>query len=405
MTDIEQIEEKALVQAMALLEDPSNLSDAEIQSASGDERVLHAYNELLDCRQAVQQRHGAGRFDANAAWADFNAKREPLSQRTVTSAATAPSSATAPSAATRKFYVFIGAVSGIAATLLLIFGYAMYRHYNPSLPEGLMVYQSDDSPQEVQLTADGDDVALETADKFVPIDGVKPRMTGKTLHALDYRGVTIPQEDNHRLTTPRGKDFQLILSDGTKVWLNADSKIDYPAKFSGGARVVQLQGEAYFEVEKDSEHPFIIKTKNFETKVLGTKLNVRSYSDEDSRVTLIEGSVDVKNTKSGSTVRLVPGEEARFMADGSIETSCTDVDSYVYWKEGFFYFDNVSLVDIMQTLGRWYNLNVIFANTKAMKYRLHFLCDRNGGVEHAVELLNRMKKGNVIYDGKSIIVE
>lgn len=383
MTDTEQIEDKALVRVLALIEDPASLSDAEIDNVKGDKDVLRAYNDLLDCRQAVQERHGASRFDANAAWTDFTTKHRPR----------------------RTLYVLLGALSGIAATLLLVFGFALYKHLNPSLPEGVLVYQSDDSPQELQLTANGNDVALEKADNIASIEGVKPRIAGKTLRALDYTGASILKKENHSLTTPRGKDFQLILSDGTRVWLNADSKIDYPAKFSGGARVVKLQGEAYFEVEKDSEHPFIIKTKNFETRVLGTKLNVRSYSDEDSRVTLIEGSVEVKGTKGGHTLRLAPGEEVRFMADGSMQTSCTDIDSYVYWKEGFFYFDNVSLVDIMQTLGRWYNLNVIFSNTDAMKYRLHFLCDRNGGVEHAVELLNRMKKGKITYDGKSIIVE
>lgn len=383
MIDITQKEEKIWDEALTLLENPNGLTDADLESASRDNAVLSVYNELLDCREAAQQRFDARRFDATSAWEQFNAKRKPH----------------------HRSYILLGALSGIAAALLLLFGMHIYNKVTTNLPDGIMVFEADDAPQEIQLVANNDKVTLKDANRLLTIDGIKPHLSGHTLRAIDYTNVNIPNEENHRLTTPRGHDFQLILSDGTMAWLNADSQIDYPAKFTSNERIVQLQGEAFLEVAKDSEHPFIIKAKNFEAKVLGTKLNIRSYSDEDSRVTLIEGSVEVKNTRSGSTVRLEPGEEAQFMADGSIQTTKVDVDSYVYWKEGFFYFDNVSLVDIMQTLGRWYNVNVIFANTAAMNYKLHFLCDRRDGVEHAITLLNRMEKAKLRFEQKTIIVE
>lgn len=384
MGDFNNTEEQVFTDALRLLENPDDMSEDDMRRALGDERVLPAYRELLDCRQAVQQRDGGRLFNANAEWERFTAK----------------------SRRTRLKHMLTGGVIGIAATLLLVFCISALRKAEAPLPKGVMVYKADDSSQTISLMADGDDFPLDDLSRLTAIGGIQPKVSGKKLHALDYTGSAADKVERHQLTTPRGKDFELILSDGTRVWLNADSKIDYPAKFDGGKRIVRLQGEAFFEVAKDKERPFIVLTRNFQTRVLGTKFNVRSYTDEDSHVTLIDGSVEVRNLKGdGAPIVLTPGDDARFMQNGNIETQKVDVDSYVYWNEGFFYFDNVSMIDIMQSLGRWYNVNVIFSNRSAMKYKLHFLCDRNGGVEHAVKLLNRMGKGHVRFDGKTITVD
>lgn len=376
-------ENKKWETALRLIEGHDSLSDADIEQAAHDDGVQSAYRELLDCRQAVQSKYGDRHFNADAEWERFSRQTKRRNYR----------------------HLLIGGAIGVAATMLLVFGLTFLLKKDYEMPAGVMVYQSNDSPQVVLLSANGDELPLTDTRSMMPISGVRTSGTGSNVRSLDYRGVAAKGASSHELTTPRGKDFELILSDGTKVWLNADSRLNYPSRFEGEQRVVSLQGEAFFEVAKDSSRPFIVQTKNFETKVLGTKFNVRSYSDEDSHVTLIDGCVDVKHLKSGSTARLEPGDDAHFMPDGTIQTEKVDVDSYVYWKEGFFYFDNVSLVDIMQTLGRWYNVNVIFSNTAAMKYRLHFLCDRNGGVEHAVMLLNRMEKAKIRFDKKSIIVD
>lgn len=392
MTDFAHTENSSLDDALAMLDNPCDMDDTEIERLTHDKDVLLAYNELLDCRQAVQEKYGERRFDADSAWERFGAKTAKNNDKTGKRA--------------RNRHMLIGGVIGIAATLLLLFCFSLFKKAGYTMPDGVVVYKADDSSQAISLYANGDNMPLDDINRLTTIDGAKPTITGKRLSALDYTKAVKATVSNHSLTTPRGKDFELILSDGTHVWLNADSKIDYPAKFDGGKRIVRLQGEAFFEVAKDNEHPFIVQAKNFETKVLGTVFNVRSYSDEDSHITLIDGSVEVRNTRAnGSSMVLSPGDDARLMQDGSIETRKVDVDSYVYWKEGFFYFDNVSMVDIMQSLGRWYNVNVIFTNREAMKYKLHFLCDRNGGVEHAVMLLNRMGKGSIHFDGKTIVVD
>lgn len=391
---------------MNMLGDHDGMTDADIERAGHDGDVLRAYNDMLDLRQAVQQKYDRKRFDADEAWRRFSADVGNEDKDNDKAAAPEEDSTNHSNRHAKLYPMLVGGVIGIAATLLLLFCFSVFKKSEPQLPAGVMVYKADDSAQDISLTAGGTDMPLEDVDHTENIDGVQPRVTGNKLTALDYTHVTAAAVDKHSLTTPRGKDFELILSDGTRVWLNADSKIDYPARFDGKNRVVSLQGEAFFEVAKDKDRPFIVKTRNFETRVLGTRFNVRSYSDNDSHVTLIDGSVEVRNTRQGGVTRtLTPGDDAQMMQDGSIETQKVDVDSYVYWKEGFFYFDNVPLVDIMQSLGRWYNVNVIFTNRQAMKYRLHFLCDRNGGPQHAVKLLNSIGKGKIRFDGKTIIID
>ena len=163
--------------------------------------------------------------------------------------------------------------------------------------------------------------------------------------------------------------------------------------------------EAYFKVTKDPKRPFIVKTKTVQTRVLGTEFNIRSYTPEDTHVVLINGKVEVSNTKGGSYTRLYPGEDAHLQSDGNFILAEVDLDSYVYWKDGYFYFDNVTLKDIMQNLGRWYNVNIEFRNKEAMEYKMHFISDRTKDLEHTISLLNRMKKVTVTLQGNTLTID
>ena len=156
---------------------------------------------------------------------------------------------------------------------------------------------------------------------------------------------------------------------------------------------------------KDPERPFIVKTKTVQTRVLGTEFNIRSYTPEDTHVVLINGKVEVSNTKGGSYTRLYPGEDAHLQSDGNFILAEVDLDSYVYWKDGYFYFDNVTLKDIMQNLGRWYNVNIEFRNKEAMEYKMHFISDRTKDLEHTISLLNRMKKVTVTLQGNTLTID
>jgi len=162
------------------------------------------------------------------------------------------------------------------------------------------------------------------------------------------------------INIPRGGQYQLVLSDGTKVWLNSASSLKYPAAFSGHQRNVELTGEAYFEVAKDRTKPFTVSVNGMNVQVLGTHFNINAYSDEKAiKTTLLEGSV--KLSGNGKQALLKPGQEGSFNnQQRAFNISQVDVDDAVAWKNGFFAFDNEDIQTIMKRISRWYDVDVVF---------------------------------------------
>jgi transmembrane sensor len=163
--------------------------------------------------------------------------------------------------------------------------------------------------------------------------------------------------ENNTLSTGNGETYQLILSDGTAVWLNAGSSITFSTNLmESGKRRLQLSGEAYFEVAKDQSHPFIVTTANQEVEVLGTHFNINAYPEqEEIRTTLLEGSVDVK--AYGRHQLLIPGTEALNTGE-SIKVNPADPQLAVAWKNNKFVFNNEDIKSIMKEVARWYNVDV-----------------------------------------------
>ncbi len=166
------------------------------------------------------------------------------------------------------------------------------------------------------------------------------------------------------ISTPQGRRYQLMLEDGTKVWLNAASSIRFPAVFTGNERRVEVSGEAYFEVSKNDKQPFIVSVKPIgagkpvDVKVLGTHFNVHAYSNEAiSRTTLLEGSVEI--TSGESKVKLLPGQQAAVNNNISVMKN-VNTDKVMAWKNNRFYFQEDDIRDIMQQLARWYDIDVVF---------------------------------------------
>ena len=154
----------------------------------------------------------------------------------------------------------------------------------------------------------------------------------------------------HVLSVPRGQNFKLVLPDGTNVWMNAESRLTYPSRFTGNERIVQLSGEAYFQVTKDHSHPFVVQTDGLQARVLGTELNVRHYVNGEVHVTLINGKVEVCHESEDGAVCLNPGEEATWTENSKWVIKNVDLDPFIYWKEGYFYFDNTPLSAVMKEL-------------------------------------------------------
>lgn len=169
------------------------------------------------------------------------------------------------------------------------------------------------------------------------------------------------------ISTARGEEYQVVLPDGSKIWLNAESSLKYPTSFKSKAdRRVELIGEAYFEIAKDKVHPFKVKTKDQEVEVLGTHFNINSYAENGgAKTTLLEGSVKVSPLGNGQhvlserSILLKPGEQSVHQT-GSINVVQADLEQAVSWKEGWFYYKSTSLENVLREVSRWYNLEVVY---------------------------------------------
>lgn len=174
----------------------------------------------------------------------------------------------------------------------------------------------------------------------------------------------------NEIKIPRGGEYQMILSDGTKVWLNSASSLKFPVNFNSKTREVKLEGEAYFKVKKDASRPFIVKTSKGNIKVLGTSFNVFAYKNEEvSHTTLVEGKIEF--SKDGNKKILAPGEQAISSGNkGNFQVRKVNTFLYTAWKDGLFVFEGESLESITNKLSLWYGVNFFFYNKEAKNYKL-----------------------------------
>jgi len=211
----------------------------------------------------------------------------------------------------------------------------------------------------------------------------------------------------YTLITPKGGEYSIILSDGTKVWLNADSKLVYPSVFNGNMRKVQLTGEAYFDVKTDADHPFIVHTERQDIRVLGTEFNIQAYPDEQKSVTtLVNGKVQVNS--NGESVQLAQGQEAVLgeVQDGSgahVLVQKADIKQAIAWKEGYFRFDYTDIHEIMRRLSRWYDVEVSFESGVGHKEFLAFI-NRNNNISEILGMLEGTGEIHFKIEGRKVTV-
>ena len=185
--------------------------------------------------------------------------------------------------------------------------------------------------------------------------------------SLVYQNIpSLPEELLYNsLSIPRKGEFTLVLSDGTKIWLNSESEVEYPIVFPSGERRIRLQGEAYFQVASDKSSPFIIEMGKVQVQVLGTSFNLRAYQDEEMiQTTLVEGRVCMFTDKK--RILLYPNEQGAIeLKTGNLVKKQVDVQAYIGWKNGRFIFERQTLEDVMRTLSLWYDVQVVFQSEKA----------------------------------------
>lgn len=218
--------------------------------------------------------------------------------------------------------------------------------------------------------------------KVIKLDSGQLVYSPATSNAADSREITY-----NTISTPRAAQYQIVLSDGTKVWLNAASSLRYPTSFSGQERKVELTGEGYFEVAKNKDKPFHVRVGAVEVEVTGTHFNIMAYEDEASiQTTLMEGSVKV--SCNGQSDLLKPGKQASLnRASSQLTTGDADVQQAVAWKNGYFYFDRSDVKTIMRQVSRWYDLDIVYeASVPDMKFSGKI--ERNlplSGISHLLE--------------------
>lgn len=265
----------------------------------------------------------------------------------------------------RRLSVLLGRVAAVLLPLLLggTAIYVMYSRNNASLKNVISLHDVEPGTLEaVLVTSDGTLRELQTAGNHInEKDGSKIMVDSARLNYQDNRPESVQELIYNKLLVGRGHEYMLILNDGTRVWMNSKSELSYPVAFGENVRRVRLSGEAYFEVTKDSVRPFIVEVdRGFEVKVLGTHFNIKAYDTDDSyETTLVEGKVQVSQGHK-TKITLEPSEQMVIGKDGRHEVRVVNTSYYTAWHEGWFYFNDESLEQVLTMIGRWYDVDFVF---------------------------------------------
>lgn len=295
-----------------------------------------------------------------------------------------------------------GVVAGIAAMTALVLLFSWRREADDATTD---IVLCEAQPTTAVTMTDGSGNRPDHTTSVLPGQAsVKRRGAVFSARQADFTEARPDTARTTVVTIPRGTVYQIKLSDGTLVWMNADSRLHFPSRFTGATREVQLEGEAYFRVAKDKSHPFIIRTHAVTTEVLGTEFNLRAYPDADAHVTLVEGSVRIEMPAIGHEVTLRPGQDIA-CTDSAFTITEVDTRYCALWREGRLYFDNAPLKDILHELGRYYNLTVEMEDDPyLMQTRLHFVADSRESIAQIIGNLNEFEYMSVTHEGKKITV-
>lgn len=260
----------------------------------------------------------------------------------------------------------------------------------------------------ILVMANGENVNLaKDAEKdLVETDGTVIRNTNDE---LSYRGQS-PQKTKktllNTLIVPRGAAYNLILSDGTRVFVNSMSKLVFPVNFKGDKREILLEGEAYFEVAKDKSKPFIVSIKGMKVEVLGTSFNIKAYpNDNQSFTTLVEGKVKLNSDlQSANLSFLEPNQQAVYdLSTTEISIQKVDAKEFTQWMSGKYSFTNLPLDEIMKTLSRWYDFTYQYSDESLKNIRFEGGLNKYESIDPIIDIIKKTGKVQVSIKGKEIL--
>ena len=264
----------------------------------------------------------------------------------------------------RKWFTAVAAVMlAVVSTWLVFKATQSSRQPRPT------AYNAAPGANKATLTlGNGRIIQLDTASQIITdVNGIKMIDFNKGQLVFNTTADSNPSDISYNLlSTPRGGQYQAVLPDGSKVWLNAASSIRFPSGFTGDERRVEITGEAYLEVAKNAIQPFYVTAGTTEVEVLGTSFNINSYNDEPAiQTTLVEGSVRVKSTvvHHPAAVILLPGQQAQ--QNGELRVQQANIEQVLAWKNGYFNFNGLTLQEILRSIARWYDMDVVYEGTIA----------------------------------------
>jgi ferric-dicitrate binding protein FerR (iron transport regulator) len=299
-------------------------------------------------------------------------------------------------------------VAAAAVILIGITAYFLVNHQQEKLSPIAQNNTHDVAPggnKAMLLLADGSTITLDSAQ-----NGVLAQQGGTKINKLDNGELAYEQENHqaaqliyNRLITPRGGQYRLNLPDGSKVWLNAASSIRYPAAFGSRERMVEVTGEAYFEVAQIPAAPFIVKVNKVEIQVLGTHFNIMAYDNEPAiKTTLLEGAVKV--VSGNEVASLKPGEEARLDNQGKLTVQQpANREEAIAWKNGMFSFRSADIKTLMRQVERWYDVEVVYEGN--VTRRFNGTVPRNVNVTELLKILELTGGVHFKVEDKKIIVQ
>jgi transmembrane sensor len=302
--------------------------------------------------------------------------------------------------------------SKIAALLIVLLGLSWYLKLYLTTPEKLDPIAETSIPQRnhkaVLILSDGNQYLLDNhVDTLLnESGGVSIRNKPGQLLSYDKHQGSVNENSFNKLLMPAGARYQVQLSDGTKVWMNSLSSLEYPVLFGKSERRVILKGEAFFEVAHESARPFIVVANGNEIKVLGTSFNISAYeSDHSMETTLISGSVEFY-CPGRESIRLLPSQLLRINTlTKSIDIETVNTRYYTSWKDDILYFDNLPLQELAIRLERWYDVEIIFKSENAKRKHFSGALENSRNIHFILNLISQTTHIKFEINGRKIFVE
>ncbi len=392
------LEEKLTIteqQALDIAENPADITPEQLDALLSDADLREKLDEVEGLRQAVRQARCT--TDTEERLRAWHRTHDDI-----------PDTATDNSGHSAKHGTLIRSLLRIAAVFAGVVAIAaIYSLYGTADNAGTAAVH--EKGQQTVFTADteGKDVTLAAHGKNIALKQPKSaRQTVITKSDLEALLADASATEQLTLTVPYGRTADVTLPDGSTVYMHPGARIVFPNRFAGSHRIVKFEGEAYFCVAHDAAHPFVVKSGAMETTVLGTEFNISTTRRE---VCLVKGSVRLDVTTDAAAaetkpVTLEPNQAATL--NGTLfSVAKADITPYEFWRDGYLYFGNSTLQDIMEEIGRTFNMTVVFRNAELLRCRMRFIAPRTEGVAAAVDAVNSMKKGVVSVKGNTIYVD